>query len=300
MGSQAAAEGDEARPVQPVRSRGALVRQPERRVIARGMCRAAAQRPEHAHGTRRPRHQGRRQRHRLQPRRLPARARAHPPRLWRPDGRQRQLAGEQRIRRRRLHGRGKGRPAGHQGSPAGHRRDHQDVAAEGRRAAGEAARLLHRLHLPGARPAEVARPLAPSLAARGPAAAARPGRGREPGLADGLRSLAPRPQRRQEEAAEGGTEANSRKRLGSRRPGRPYREPDGAAGGVPRLGRVAPLRRQEGGPAAKRARNDPEAVVGGARAAGADLQGRQDGETEAQSRRRRRSPSRRHRPTTAS
>ena len=120
-----------------------------------------------------------------------------------------------------------------------------------------------------------------SVAARGTAAAARPGRGREPGLADGLRPLAPRPERRQEEAAEDGTEADSRKRVGGRRPGRPYREPDGAAGGVPRLGRVAPLRRQEGGPAAKRARDDPEVVVRGARPAGADLQGRQDGEAEA-------------------
>ena len=102
--------------------------------------------------------QGRRQRHRLQPRRLPARDRAHAPRLRRPDRRERQHAREQRVRRRGLHGRREGRPPGHRGGPAGDRRGDPAVAGEGRRAAREAARLLHRLEVPGPRPAQVARP----------------------------------------------------------------------------------------------------------------------------------------------
>ena len=299
MGSEAAAEGDAARPVQPVRRGAALVRQPERGVVAPGLRGAAPQRSKHAHGSRWPRHQGWGQRHRLQPRRLPARDRAHAPWLRRPDRRERQLACEQRVRRRRLHGRREGRPPGHRRGQAGDRRRHPLVAEAGRRAAREAARLLHRLQVPGAGPAEVARRFSASLAARGTGPAAGADRGREPGVADGLRPLAVGAERRQGQAAEAAAEADSGERLGGRGAGRPDREPDGAAGGLPRLGRVAALRRQALGAPTERARADPEVLVRGARQAGADLQGREDGE-EAAAEAEAKVPSRSRRRTTAS
>ncbi len=276
MGREATAEGDEARPVHALRSGGALVREAERRKVSRRLRGAAAGRSARPHGAWWPRYGGRRERHRLQPRRLPARLRVHAARLRRADRCERQHAREPGVRRPRVHGGREGRSARDEGGASRDRRGDPHVAGAGCRTAGQATWLLHRVDLPGAGSAALAGVGAQTLARAGRDPGQGRGEGRNAGLVGRLRRVAPGGERGSKAATEAAPETAPRIGLGGRRASRPDREHDGAAAAVPRLGRVAPTGREEGGAPSQPAGSDSEVVVGGTRAARQGLQGRPD------------------------
>ena len=228
MGREATAEGDEARPIHALRSGGALVREPERRKVSRRLRGAAAGRSARPHGARGPRYGGRRERHRLQPRRLPARLRVHAARLRRADRCERQHAREPGVRRPRVHGGREGRSARDEGGASRDRRGDPHVAGAGCRTARQATWLLHRVDLPGAGSAALARGDAQALARPGRDPGQGRGEGRNAGLVGRLRRVAPGGERGSKAAAEAAPETAPRIGLGGRRASRPDREHDGA------------------------------------------------------------------------
>ena len=212
------------------RRRRPLVRDPARGPYARRLPGAPPPRP--AGAPERP--EGALRRHRLQPRRLPARRRLRAARLRRPGRRERLRRREPLARRDRLHGRHR-RPA-HR-APASERSTGLIHAWQDQGAGLDVQPHSNfvKTSLPRAGGHRLAAAEAEAVGAPAEAAAT----DETPGLAARLGLLAARGGRRPRHAPARSPGAHPRLRLGGGLAHPPDRQPDGPAGALPRLARVA-------------------------------------------------------------